>query len=383
MSWKASSVMEERIKFIARATVPEVNFSRLCREFGISRPTGYLWLGRYWEAGSITGVRELSRRPHRSPRRTAAEYEVRVIALRRRYGWGAKKVRELLLREGLDLKVVTINRIFKRNGLVHPDESHRPAVKRFEREQPNELWQMDFKGEFKTGGSICYPLSILDDHSRYAVGLFPLRNKDIEAVEGCLLGAFEQYGVPEAMLMDHGSPWWSTHSEHGLTKLSVGLIKQDIKLYFSGVGHPQTQGKIERFHRTIAQAVRHKGKPQQFWGWYGLFQEFKYEYNHIRPHEAIDMDVPAHRYHPSPRAYKATPKPWEYPKNSTVREVNAAGNINLHGGQFFVSHALAGELVRAQEIEGTAIISFRNMYIREINSKTGISRAIILPMPEN
>ncbi len=159
-----------------------VNISKLCREFGISRPTGYQWLRRYRQAGSIRAVRELSRRPYRSPTRTAFEHEQRVITLRRQHDWGAKKIRELLVREGLDLPVITINRILRRKGLVCPDQSHRPAVKRFERERPNELWQMDFKGDYALRRGRCYPLSILDDHSRFAVGVYALLDQCGETV---------------------------------------------------------------------------------------------------------------------------------------------------------------------------------------------------------
>ena len=155
MPWKRSDVMEERIKFIVCALEEGANLSALCREFGISRPTGYRWLKRFQEVGSLSAVGELSRRPHHVPGRTSTELEERVILLRIQYNWGAKKLRVLLLREGIDLKVATINRIIKRNGLIDPRDSHRPALKRFERESPNELWQMDFKGDYKLSRGRC------------------------------------------------------------------------------------------------------------------------------------------------------------------------------------------------------------------------------------
>ena len=191
MPWKSLSVMDEQIRFVILASRYGMNISSLCRDFGISRTTGYLWLRRYKQTGSLSGVKELSRRPYRLANKTSPLLEQQVIVLRNRYGWGAKKLRELLLREGLDMKVATINRILKRNGLIHLKDSHRPAVKRFERKTPNELWQMDFKGDYNLPHGRCYPLSILDDHSRYAVGLYALKGQDTNTVYDCLVQTFE------------------------------------------------------------------------------------------------------------------------------------------------------------------------------------------------
>ena len=253
MPWEETDVMDQRVKFVAQALGKRVNFTQLCAGFGVSRPTGYRWRERYREVGSFALLAEKSRRPHCSPGRTPAEVEARVVTARRRYGWGARKLRVVLLDEGLDVKVWTINRIIARNALIAEAASHRPATGRFERELPNELWQMDFKGEYPVGRGYCYPLSLLDDHSRYAVGLYGLSNQRGKGVHRCVVETFRRYGVPQAMLVDHGTPWWSTTNGHGLTWVSVALIKQGIHLYVSGVRHPQTQGKVERFHRTLAE----------------------------------------------------------------------------------------------------------------------------------
>jgi len=241
---------------------------------------------------------------------------------------------------------------------------------------------MDFKGEFRTKGQTCFPLTVLDDHSRFSLGLFPLKGTETVPVQKSLLSLFEDKGVPHAMLMDHGSPWWSTHSEHGLTILTIWLIKQGITLKYSGVGHPQTQGKLERFHRTLKAEVNHRGKPSNLRDWKTLFAKIQHDYNHIRPHEALGMDVPAQHYEPSKKQYEPNPKPWEYPKGSFVLPVNAAGNINYKRQQLFVSHSLANEKVRVQIIGHRLIISFRHMYIREIDLKKGKSRPLILPTTE-
>ncbi len=226
----------------------------------------------------------------------------------------------------------------------------------------------------------CYPLSIIDDHSRFALGVFGLPDTGIEGVSRSLITTFENYGVPDAMLMDHGSPWWGTKNGYGLTKLSVSLINQGIELYHSGVGHPQTQGKVERFNRTLNEWVEHRGKADKYCEWDSVFDEFLYEYNNIRPHEALGMDVPASRYSPSSRQYNPNPKEWEYPEGSIVTSVNSAGSINYMGQQYFVCQALGGQKVRIQAVDNLLLVSFRHMYIREIDINTGRTNALIVPI---
>lgn len=379
MPWKETDVMDQRIRFVVQAIGAGANISELCKDYGVSRPTGYLWIKRFIEAGSFTDLGERSRRPHRSPTRTPVKYEDRVVALRKRYGWGARKLRVLLLREGLDLSVATINRIIERKGLLRADQRHAPATRRFERERPNDLWQMDFKGEYPMAKGWCYPLSILDDHSRFVVGLYGLPHQKGHAVHKCLVETFQRYGVPQAMLVDHGVPWWSTTNGHGLTWLSVSLIKQGIRLYLSGIKHPQTQGKVERFHRTLKHSVKHKGKPETLAQWDGLIREIRHEYNHIRPHEALGMHVPASRYRRSSRAYNPKPPEWEYPEGSLVKRLNTQGCLYFNQKQYFICEALAGERVRLEEVEDHLLVSYRYMFIREINLNLGRTKALVLP----
>lgn len=380
MPWKSTSIMEERIKFVILAVQDSINFSNLCNDFGVSRPTGYRWVKRYHTTGSLSVLSEYSRCPHHVANKTSPENEQQVIELRQKHGWGAKKLRVLLLREGLDMKVATINRILKRNDLIHFKDSHRPALKRFERQRPNELWQMDFKGDYRLANGRCYPLSILDDHSRYGIGLYALSGQDTDTVYNCLVRTFESYGVPDAILTDHGIPWWGNSNNHGLTRLSVRLINQGIKLYFSGIRHPQTQGKVERFHRTLEHAVRHHGRPSTIAGWKELLDFFLDEYNHVRPHEALKMATPVERYQPSQKAYNPNPKEWEYPEGSVVEKLNTRGWLGKSRKRYFVSEALAGQLVRVETIDNKLIVSYRQMYIREIEIKTGKSVSLLIPI---
>ncbi|PKK82347.1 MAG: IS481 family transposase [candidate division Zixibacteria bacterium HGW-Zixibacteria-1] len=372
MPWKSRSVMEMRVGFISRTAGGRESISSLCREYGISRVTGYKWLGRYRAKGSVfEASEEGSRRPHRCPTQTESLKAGRVLELRRDEGWGARKLRELLLREGIDLPVITIHRILRRHGLVPGKDVHRPATKRFERANPNDLWQMDFKGEYRLGTGYCYPLSLLDDHSRYAVGLYALPHQKGESVQRCLIDVFERYGIPSAILMDHGVPWWGRLNHQGLTWLTVFLMKQGIELLWSGVGHPQTQGKVERFHRTLKASIWHKGKPYDLAGWQKFFDHFCDVYNRIRPHEALNMSVPADHYRPSTKAYNPCPREWEYPEGALIKRLNSQGSLGYRKKRYFVSEALAGEPVQVEEVDELLLVKYRNTYIREIHIESG------------
>jgi transposase InsO family protein len=296
---------------------------------------------------------------------------MRVVRWREREGWGGKKIREKLMAEGLALPVITINRILKRYGLVGVVERQGVATRRFERSRPNELLQMDFKGEYGLGQGRCYPLSILDDHSRYALGLYALADQRGEGVQRSLIEVFERYGVPEGMLMDHGCPWWSSSNSFGLTRLSVWLIKQGIGLHNGRSNHPQTQGKVERFHRTLRESLRHHGKPETLSGFQVALTRFQQVYNEERPHEALGMDVPSQHYQPSPRVYQPQPPAWEYPTGTLVKRLNSQGVLECPGGRRFVCEALADEWVAIEEIAGHWLIKYRHQYLREIDLASG------------
>jgi len=274
----------------------------------------------------------------------------------------------------------TINRILKRHGLQYEPEVAGQATTRFERCAPNELWQMDFKGVRQAVSVRCCPLSIIDDHSRYAVGLYALGDQLGESVHRSLVHTFERYGVPEAILVDHGIPWYSSNG-HGLTWLGVALIKQGIRLCFSGLRHPQTQGKVERFHRTLGDRLRHRGYPTHLADWQQVFDDFTEEYNLLRPHESLDMAVPASRYQPSPRTYRPQPPAWEYPVGAVVKRLNVKGLLSWNNRYYFVSEALATETVEVNHCVDTLLIRYRHMWIRDIDLTTGRSESLIDKMP--
>lgn len=385
MPWRRVDVSEQRMRFVIRASSGKESITALCREFGISRPTGYLWRCRYEKSRTLTELAERSRRPHRSPRRTLPWKEQRVVALRQQTGWGAKKLRVLLDEQEISLPVRTIHRILERNGLVG-EAAHGPAPARFERSQPNELWQMDSKGKYPLEDGECHALSILDDHSRYAVGLYALPELNGEKAYPCLVETFRHYGLPQAMLMDRGAMWWTAFNGWGLTQLSVQLIEQGIRLLYGRVCHPQTQGKVERFHRTLGLELRHRGVPRKFAEWPAALAEVRSNYNQRRPHEALGMQRPAQRYRPSLRNYAEQVKEWEYPTGSDVRRLNSQGMLTEQGFRWFVCGALASRRVRVERFDGKLLVSYRHMYIREVDLERRCSRPLVVARergPEN
>ena len=379
MPWRTESVMDQRVEFVLRAKEEEEPLAELCREYGISRPTGYLWLNRYQQVGSVTGLAERSRRPAHSPQQTSAEIETAVLAVRDKTGWGGPKIAKVLEQQGVQVAPATAQRILKRGGrVVQPKVAK--TTKRFEKGACNELAQMDFKGEYTMAAEKCYPLSFLDDCSRYCHGLWPLPGTGGEGVKQTLEGYFRAHGVPLSILMDHGTPWYSTTNQHGLTWLSVWLLKQGVVLRYSGVGHPQTQGKVERFHQTLKARTRHRGVPITMGEWERWAVEFRHEYNHERPHESLGMKTPAEVYQPvNLRSYQEQPREWEY-SGSTVKRLNTQGMLYYRQQRYFVSEALAAECVRVDELEGKLLVTFRHMTVREIEINTGKSRAVLLPV---
>lgn len=377
MPWRTMQRDEQRMQFVIRATSGNERLAVLCREFGISRPTGYLWRQRYERSRTLTELSEHSRRPHRSPLRTADWKERRVVTLRQQTGWGAKKLRVLLGEEEIVLPVRTIHRILERNDLLN-EEVHGPAPGHFQRSEPNELWQMDSKGKYPLEDGECHPLSILDDHSRYVVGLYALPALDGARAHGCLVETFRQYGLPQAMLMDRGSMWWTAFNGWGLTWLSVQLIEQGIRLLYGRVCHPQTQGKVERFHRTLGTELRHRGVPRRFGEWSAALSAVRSSYNERRPHEALGMQRPAQRYQPSRRSYAERVKEWEYPNGSDVRRLNSQGMLTERRERWFVCGALADQRVRVERFEGKLLVSYRHMYIREVDLDRRCSRPLVV-----
>ena len=380
MPWNEVNVSEQRIRFAVLAERGEQTMAALCREFGISRQAGYKWRKRFQQHGAA-GLEEHSRRPHSSPRQTSQDVERRVVEQRlRRPDWGARKLRVMLAKDGVELPVITIHRILLRHGLVLEQDRVRTATRRFERERPNELWQMDFKGMpeiFESAGLL--PLSILDDHSRYLLDLRAQQQTKGAAVRAALEQVFERGGMPHQMLMDHGTPWWNMQGA-GWTRLSVWLMQQGIKLSFSGYRHPQTQGKVERMHGSLQRALLRRGWPRRRADWQGWLDEFRQEYNEERPHEALSMATPASRWRASGRRFDPAAKRWEYPAGSWVRRVGVNGGVWLYGKRWEISRALAGEYVALERVGERILVRYCRTTVREIDLAAGRSSALSLKL---
>lgn len=344
MPWQEVSTVSQREEFVKLASVAGTNVRALCREFGISPPTGYKWLARYREAG-IGGLADRSRRPIDSPLRTAAEIETAVVELRAEHpAWGGRKLRARLQALGHTMlpSASTITAILRRYRLIDPAEGakHRP-FQRFERARPNELWQMDFKGPFVAVNGPFHALSILDDHSRFCVGLHACSNQETATVQACLSEVFREYGLPDRMLMDNGSPWGSD-ADHPYTPLTVWLLRLGVGFTHGHPYHPQTQGKVERFHLSlILELLAPKIFADRHDCQAGL-DTWREVYNQQRPHEALDMQTPASRYRPSSRPFPERLPTIEYTAGEVVRKVQVGGDISFAGRAIHVGKAFRG-----------------------------------------
>lgn len=378
MAWGHVEVEEQRMRFVVAASRGGRTMTSLCSEFAISRPTGYMWLKRY-HVGGVAEVRAQSRRPLTSPSRTAAAVEERIVALRMAHpDWGARKLQVLLERDGIPLPAGTVHRVLLRRDLVRPEDRRHAALQRFERERPNQLWQMDFKSP-KGWGRDMGPLSVIDDASRYVIALDGTWTTRGEAVRERLEAAFTVCGMPDQMLMDHGAPWWNNQSAGGWTKLSVWLMKHGVELLRSGIRHPQTQGKVERFHGALEMARRRRGlpRPELHQSW---LDAFRYEYNHLRPHEALAMKTPASVWHKSEKRYETNRAEWPYPDGAELHRLESAGQIALAGRRWQVAGPLAGETVQLVRIEQRGLVFFRNTLVRELDL-AGQGSTMVDPWP--
>jgi len=336
--------MSERQEFITFARQEGANITALCRQFGISRKTAYKWLGR-----AVAGERtfpDRSRRPHRSPGITPAAVEAVVLAERAKHpAWGGRKLHHALARQGMVQPPApsTITAILRRHELLPPDPPPR-AFRRFAHAAPNELWQLDFMGPRDLDAGQVHPLTLLDDHSRFALLVAACGDQQTGTVRAHLTRVFTHYGLPRAILCDNGSPW-APAGEVGLTRLEAWWLRLGIEPWHGRVYHPQTQGKVERLHGTIALEVFGQRTVPDLATAQVAFDSFRTCYNQDRPHEALEDGVPIEHYAPSPRPFPETLPQIVYGPDDTVRVVTIYGSIQWQGRRHFVSRGLVGEPV--------------------------------------
>lgn len=358
MPWREASQVSLRREFVALASHPEAEMSALCREFGVSRKTGYKWLRRFKEEGTA-GLEDLSRRPCSSPHRTGKHIEEAVCDVRLAHPtWSGYKIRHVLLRqvrEGhCELRpdeipaASTCTQILHRHDLIDDREPQQDyGWQRFEKARPNELWQMDFKGNFGLESNIrVYPLTVLDDHSRYSIALKACGDQKLETVQGHLSEAFDRYGLPDRILADNGAPWGAPRTagikKTRYTQFTLWLYRLGVSVSFSRPYHPQTLGKDERFHRTLGEELLSRHTYRCLDDVQAGFDVWRQVYNLERPHEALGMQVPADRYQPSTRPLPKHLMPIEYGPNDTVRKVNGNGTIGFKGRLHMIGPAFQG-----------------------------------------
>src|SRR5712692_2741413 len=375
MPWREVSMMDQRREFVRLAMQEGANRRELCRRFGISPDVGYKWLGRWATNGELA---DRSRRPHASPTRTDGGSEERILAVRDAHpAWGSRKIARCLEREGTKRPALsTVHEILRRHGRVVPPPGSPHASQRFEKPAPNLLWQMDFKGWVPlANGARCHPLTVVDDHSRYAVCLLACANEQSITVSSALDTTFRRYGLPDAMFVDNGSPWGDSSGQRW-TRLGVWLLKLGVDVWHSRPYHPQSRGKNERFHRTLKAEVfafkrfRDLAEVQQ------AFDAWRLVYNLDRPHEALDQEVPASRYRASPRPMPdRLPQP-EYDDGEIVRTVGTTKDyVSFKGRLWKVPEAFRGERVaiRPRATEGQYGIFFGSQAIATIDLTTSQS----------
>ena len=357
MPWKEWSMMSQRVEFVTLASTEGAQMSELCRRFGISRQTGYKWLQRFACDGE-RGLDDRSRRPLSSSRQSSPEIEALIVACRGEHPrWGGRKLRKLLRDEGHSglPAASTITQILRRHGLLNECDGagQARAFQRFERETPNDLWQMDFKGHFALGnGERCHPLTVLDDHSRFSLCLQACADERLETVQTTLIQVFRRYGLPNGMLMDNGAPWGDAEGQPW-TRLTAWLVRLGIRVSHGRARHPQTQGKLERWHRTLKAEVLNERFGDQVSAQAG-FDPWREMYNTKRPHEALNMGVPADRYQMSQRSFPETLKAIEYAPDVSIRKVQSKGVVDFRGYRLRIGNAFVGDPVglRATRTEG-------------------------------
>lgn len=364
--------MDERAEFVKLALLDGSNKSELCRRFGVSRTKGDKWLKRF-EAEGYGGLADRSRRPHTSPSRTdqATEAEVLRIRAKSNNAWGGRKIARVMRDHGW-VKVPstsTITEILRRHGKLNQNGSEHPGpFQRFERSQPNELWQMDFKGHFPMSQGRCHPLTVLDDHSRYGLGLEACGNEQDMTVRQRLTTIFRRYGMPFEMLMDNGSPWGDC-AEQPYTVFGAWLMRLGIAVRHGRPFHPQTQGKDERFHRSFKAEVLNGNSFRDLDACQRAFDHWRHVYNHERPHEALGLATPASRYRLSPRTFPERLPPIEYAPGDIVRKVSDNGHIGFKARTWRIGKPYRGQPIalRPTAQDGIFAVHFCSQRIATLN----------------
>jgi putative transposase len=351
MPWKETNVLDQRTEFVTRALTEEITFTDLCKEYGISRKTGYKWKQRFLENG-YNGLSDLSRKPRNSPNQLSEDCIIQIIKLKLAYpNWGARKILELYKRAHPLEKAPSessVKRILDKAGLVKKRRVKRvnpnqDALRQMiQPDEPNDVWTIDFKGWwFSTDKNKCVPLTIRDDKSRYLQDIRLMKSQTTEAVQHVLANVFKEYGLPKVIRSDNGSPFAAPNSILGLCRLaawwmSLGIIPDRIR-----PGCPYQNGGHERMHRDLKLEIQkpHKGDLPFF---QNIIDEWRCEFNNVRPHEALGYKTPSEVYKPSERKYDGDIDEIIYPLGFETRKVSSNGTIKIKGVEVHLTTALTG-----------------------------------------
>lgn len=376
MPWKECKRMDERVRFIARLLEGE-KMAPLCREFGISRVTGYKLFNRYKSCG-LDALNDRSRRPYRHANKLPYQVERTILGIKKAHPtWGAPKIRDKLIRQFPMIKppaVSTIHAVLDRNGLVKRRKRRRHKAQGTElvgAHAPNGLWCADYKGEFKLGNRrYCYPLTISDYRSRYLLACEGLHSTKSEFAFSVFEQAFRDFGLPKAIRTDNGIPFASPNALFGLSKLAVWWLRLGIKIQRIQPGRPQQNARHERLHLTLkAEATRPASF--NFLQQQERFERFTEVYNHRRPHQALGGAYPADVYTPSVRVYEPPPEP-EYPYHDRSVRVTRCGRICIGKRKINLSQVFAGQTVGIREVEdGIWLVSFLEFDIGFFDQEEG------------
>jgi transposase InsO family protein len=374
--------MEEKLRFVFEYEREEHSMSELCRQFGIARETGYVWLRRYQRYG-LDGLVEVKRGAHRHPNQTAVSIEEAVLTLRQTHmRWGPRKLKRILERDQPGRAwpaASTIGAIVKRAGLVVARRKRRRTEPYTEPLQhaveSNRVWCADFKGWFRSGdGTRIDPLTISDAWSRYLLRSQAVEKTDTERVRAIFEAAFREYGLPHAIRTDNGVPFASP-ALGGLSRLSVWWMRLGIVPERIAAGHPEQNGRHERMHRTLKQDLR---QGQDRWAQQRELDRFRRQYNEVRPHESLGMQTPAALYAPSPRAYPSRLPEVQYPDTMQVRTVKSHGHFRWKMHDVFLSEVLWGEPIGLLPVDDRHfILYFAHLPLARFDSKT----CTLCPLP--
>jgi putative transposase len=359
MPWRRTEPMDERVHFISDYLTSRYEVSSLCEAYGISRKTGYKWIRRYKEQG-VDGLKEVSRRPHNSPYRTPFRIKKEIIELRKRYGWGPKKLLSIMKSKHPEEYLpgrATVCDILKREGLIKKRRARRtiPAMQRpfAPIDHPNAVWTADFKGQFRIhNGRYCYPLTVTDSYSRYLLECKALTGTGLESARKVFHRVFEKYGLPARIRTDNGVPFASI-SASGLSQLSLWWIELGIYPERIDAGKPYQNGRHERMHRDLKEKTvkppASSMKAQQ-----GRLDQFRKEYNEIRPHEALNFKTPSSLYQPSNRSMPNKLLAFQYPEHYEVRHIQHNGLIYWKNSYVYAGYLLKDRYIGLDEIDNGA-----------------------------